>query len=333
MASALRVALVGALWALSAATVGGEQQASTSILRGLDKPCALAVRVGASRSVYQVYVAEAGAGRIVRVRGESGEAAPVIVGFPTGAEGALGNPRAMALLDSDALAVSWTTGGDQPPVTAVYTLPEDGQTLAADEHRQVADARRADASGPLTALAADARYLYASQHAAGAVSMWRARNNVGVLGGFRPLATLDSPHAAPLVVSPDGYLVAAYRRQLDGGDCRVEFYDPHAERGSLRLALDVELADVRGLAYGALPRPAARLLYAINGEEAPRERQGVYRLDATLDERDRPAVREVLVAKAPKPTALAFGPDGALYVTTAGDGDSSGELLRFEGGF
>ena len=57
---------------------------------------------------------------------------------------------------------------------------------------------------------------------------------------------------------------------------------------------------------------------------------GIYRLE-DASELGKPACRMVKVADMSKPTALAFAPDGALYVTTFGTSDNDGSIEALTG--
>lgn len=64
-------------------------------------------------------------------------------------------------------------------------------------------------------------------------------------------------------------------------------------------------------------------LYAVDVVRADAKLGGVYRLEAA--EKDgRQTCRAVKIAGAERPTALAFGPDGAMYVTAIGPRQAPG---------
>ena len=89
--------------------------------------------------------------------------------------------------------------------------------------------------------------------------------------------------------------------------------------------MPLELGAVVGLAYSSI---TGRLYAADFGRgEAP---GGIYRIDDD-SQPGQPACRVVKIADIPRPTALAFAPDGTLYVTTFGDADNSGTLTALTG--
>jgi hypothetical protein len=69
-------------------------------------------------------------------------------------------------------------------------------------------------------------------------------------------------------------------------------------------------------------------------EVAPQE-TGIFRLE-DASQPGQPAARAVKVADVPRPTAMAFAPDGALYVTADGNllprGSRNGSLVKLVGG-
>ena len=94
---------------------------------------------------------------------------------------------------------------------------------------------------------------------------------------------------------------------------RLAFYNPID--GKVELAMATDLHEFIGLAYS----PITGSLYAADFAG------GIHRID-DASEPGHPACRTVKVADVSKPTALAFAPDGALYVVTFGSGDDDGTL-------
>jgi hypothetical protein len=99
--------------------------------------------------------------------------------------------------------------------------------------------------------------------------------------------------------------------------------------GMMALELTIDLPAIVGLAYS----PITGNLYAAS---APRDSQGqggIFRLD-DVGERGAPACKAAKIAKVDNPTALAFGPDGALWVTAIGESDTDakrGVLMKLIG--
>jgi hypothetical protein len=106
-------------------------------------------------------------------------------------------------------------------------------------------------------------------------------------------------------------------------DGRLMFINPID--GAVELELRIELQHIVALAYSPL---SGRLYGADFGAAAGRG--GVYRID-DASAPGKPACRVVKIADLTRPTALAFAPDGALYVTTFGTAESDGSLQVLTG--
>jgi len=91
-------------------------------------------------------------------------------------------------------------------------------------------------------------------------------------------------------------------------------------------ALKQDWTSVVALAYS----PSTGGLYAADAAQHMPERGGIYRLDDD-SEPGRPMCRAVKIAEVRRPTSLVCGPDGAIYVTTLGDADDQGRLLKITG--
>jgi hypothetical protein len=76
--------------------------------------------------------------------------------------------------------------------------------------------------------------------------------------------------------------------------------------------------DITGLAYG----PKHGRLFATDFNWSETDNGGLYKIVATDDAN---GCKSVEIAKLKKPTALAFTPDGDLYITLAGDTSEGAE--------
>jgi DNA-binding beta-propeller fold protein YncE len=106
-------------------------------------------------------------------------------------------------------------------------------------------------------------------------------------------------------------------------DSLLSFYN--AKTGKLTLNLQTKLYDITGLAYS----PTTGLLYATDFAWMKPDAGGLFRLDQSAG-----GVKAVKIASLDKPTALAFAPDGTLYITVVGpkgeneNAPKQGKLLR-----
>jgi hypothetical protein len=317
-----------------------------TIASDLACPTSLAVRGGASAvAPFQLYVAEAGAARIVRLAAEKdAKATPVIVGFPKVDRGALlgGNvgPLSVAFLTANRLVVGDGGLGDGADLVRVYSLP-DGSLPEGDAEMtfdQVdhsagpikASSRSQAGEGAFADLAGSDDACYVVPRS-GDDRGWilKAIVDANRIAGLEPFVSvrdaLGASHATAVTVDPrpnHHYLLIATAGEFGGElDSRVTMVSPTS--GDVALALAPVLRDITAIAYS----PAGDLYVADFAASDP-QAGGVYRLEAAqVDGRE--SCRAVKIASAQRPTALAFTPDGVLYVTTLGDaGGATGSVIR-----
>jgi DNA-binding beta-propeller fold protein YncE len=126
-------------------------------------------------------------------------------------------------------------------------------------------------------------------------------------------------------ITPDGkLLVCQFGGHTTRADSLLTFYDP--QTGRLEKMLPADLRDLTGVAYS----PKTGKLYGVDFSWAEPAKGGLFRLEIVGEE-----VRAERLAALDRPTALAFSPDGKLYVTVIGanpeKGKRTGQLLVFEG--
>ncbi len=289
-----------------------------TVLKDLHRPCGVAVRPGGTAARYEVFVAESGAGRVLRWSNlVPKQAVDVVTGFKTQAAADplhQTGPLALWFLDPGLLVVGTTrdSGGD---FVRAYELPDDEKVLAAEttsESTSTSDRLGGTTCSAMTRARANEfvpdMLVLVIRDADGHARLMKARVQAGIVGApqpFGPKEDTESPRA--VTISNSGRIVVGYA----GG--RLAFYNP--SDGKVELALATKLKQLVGLAYS----PITDSLYAADFAG------GVHRID-DASEPGHPTCRTVKVADVGKPTALAFAPDGALYVVTYGSGDDNGTL-------
>jgi sugar lactone lactonase YvrE len=314
------------------------------IRTGLDNPCAIAVHPSSG----ELYVAESGAGRIVRVQpGDPPKIAIAIEGFPReqfgdGPSYRIG-PLGLAFIDRLTLVVG--EGGQRggADVVRVYQLPVDGETLRYDQSKYVlAPGRTENGSTPsdddfFGVAATPTNIFVTSQGDEAAEWILRIdRSNATateLLRFVNTKAETATGAPGPLVISKRGDLVVGQMGKLDQAkDSRLTFYQ--ASTGKMLLSLETGLLDITGLAFS----PRGRL-YAVDFAWADPAQGGLFRLD--MDVRNsRQAIKPEKLEAFDRPTALVCPTEGTVYVTTLGNGmetpDSekkTGQLLKITGEF
>ena len=296
----------------------GETATPVIVLKDLRQPCGVAVRPGGTADRYEVFVAESGAGRVLRWSNLTPKRTAVIVtGFQTAPAADpfhQTGPLALWFLDPGLLAVG-TTRDASGDLVRSYELPEDERALDATptnsstpEGGKLAGAAcfalvRTQANG----FVPD-RLVLAIRDAQGHSRLIKARVQAGVIGEPEPLGTdagSDPPRA--VAMSNSGRIVVG-----DAGG-KLTYYNPID--GKVELALATDLKELVSLAYS----PATGSLYAADFAG------GIYRVDDT-SQSGQSACQAVKVADVKRPTALGFAPDGGLYVVTFGGAGDNGTL-------
>lgn len=311
---------------------------------GLDRPAAVALQPQTN----QLFVWERGRSRVVRIVGEDLE--EVLLDLPHPTEPSSTPPQgelpSLAFLNRQTLAILApdetspacalyvvevpAVGSPARPVTSTHLLSAeihsgDGLQLhgvTTENSALYCALRRADGQDGLGRLSLKNPTQLPAPSASG------ARQLLG-----RSFAT--SGRITCLTISPQGELVGG---QVDAKperpETQITFF--RATDGRPLLQLSTRLPPLRSLAYGPRSkRSSASHLYAlVSGEDS--EGAGLYRMDATLSQ-GRLQVQPTRIAALQRPTAMAFGSDGSLYVTVAGESSSgtngpTGQLLRFAPG-
>jgi len=319
--------------------------ATQTVATDLSNPAGVAIRPGGSAESYEVFVADTGAGRIVSlVSNQPAPARDTIIGFDTRAVKSRSlysdGPQGVAFLDNMRLIVA---GGESGAAfIRLYELREPDATLKADQFSQKVEPPVADDStdSKPRGFHAIARTQANEQVPDLLIAtsfgdepdarMWKVPVRANTLGELEVFEVApprrDAPVAAGITVGTNGYVVSS-RSAASSNSSRLVFQNPID--GKVALELDVDLATIVSLAYS----PTTGRLYASSAAPAGKGQGGIYRLDDN-GQPGAPACKAVRIAQVPNPTALGFGPDGALWITATGDSDTkskSGLLLKVTG--
>lgn len=309
------------------------QQVET-VVEGLHNPTGIAIQPETGH----VFVAESGALRVIRI--VDGKIEPVIVDFPKDVYGKgpiydVG-PLGLLFIDKNTLVVG---GGGQPDgedMLRVYTIPEPGSDPI-----------------PASQMAGDPKTLSATDELPGEGNFYGlARGDEGVFvtcngddaKGWIGLATLEGGklkdfkrHIATqeatgvnapvaITISPEGYVTVGQMGKIDlAGDSVLTFY----RDGKMEANFETGISDITGLAYS----PQQGFLFATDFNWLSTDQGGLYKIIRTSDEK---VCKTRKIADLEKPTALAFHPEGDLYITLAGNMAESakepdGKLVMIKG--
>lgn len=328
------------LYAVAAQPLSAEPNPET-VLAGLDNPCGVAVQPGTGH----IFVSESAAARVVRII--NGLVEEVITGFPRDTYGEdpkyTVGPLGLVFQGQDTLLVG---GGGLPEgeeLLRVYAVPPAGSPAIAAEQMKhslgpLPATEQMQGEGDFYGVAVTQAAVYVTCQGDDSKG-WIAKAEIkgssyGKLTRFIPTKqAVEVGAPAAVTISPTrGEVVVGQLGEMNRpGDSLLSFF--HAKSGKLLLSLRTGLYDMTALAYSTKERDR---LYALDFAWMEAAKRGLYRLDAVRKE-GRQAVRPVLIARLDKPTAMAFAPDGTLYVTLLGATDEgaakkTGSLVKFPPG-
>jgi hypothetical protein len=138
----------------------------------------------------------------------------------------------------------------------------------------------------------------------------------------------DDQQPIALAISPQGFVVVSSRGPGEVQDGLLTFINPI--HGLAVMELKVALPDITGLAFS----PKSGNLFATAATRDDKDANGLFRID-DASAPGKPGCKATKMADLSDPAALAFAPDGTLYVTAIEKAESStsksGVLLRIQG--
>lgn len=318
-----------------------------TVLNGLDNPCGLAIRPGRDAlGPHELFIAESGAGRVIRITTDQPrDVNEAIVGFPLLSFASIPSIRAgplgLAFLTRTKLIVTGGQSENGKRDANVYVLPGDNSSMTYNEQDHAVGLRR---NGESPQIADAFLWGVATNEAAAFISMMSdsakgrilkadiEKNRLETLRGFssdKDIAKLTHPGGITFTPSDrPQFLVVADQGSLDTpSDSRLTFQAIGDGRPILNLSTG--LHDITGLAYS----PSGQL-YAVDCSWNDAGQGGVYRLDDAYY-KGYQVCQAVKVASIPRGVALAFAPDGALYVTALGksENEKDGSVIKITGKF
>lgn len=311
------------------------------LVGGLAFPTALALRAGAPRGEFEVWIAESGSQRVIRFQSQTPDAiAEAVVGLGGTAEAddesPTERPAPHGLLFLSRNRLLLTLAGE----ASLRDLEVSDDALPADATaaKQVSFADKTPAGALGSLVRHPDGYFIVGAGADNANTVYRSivqGAQLGPIEKFRDVSLEEggtNPRA--MVLSSKGYLVVGLAGADGGGEgeSRLVFLDPYRPDAAPVMVLKTGLADIAALAY----HPKSGSLYAANSSWSDAEQGGIYRLDAKpVDEGGNESCEAVLVAKLPYATALEFDSEGNLYALSAGaatqGGEPQGKLVKLTG--
>ena len=326
---------VMALFAMVAASANAEIKVET-VADGLDNPCGIAIQPETG----DVFVADSGAKRIVRIA--NGKVQDVIVDFPLDVygKGPMYNigPLGLAFLSKDVLVVGGGGNVDDKELLRVYDISGAAKSaikadkMVASFKLEANEELKAEGNYYGVAASDDAIYVTCNGDDTKGWVARADRSDTKVSNFRRYIATKEATEVdAPVAVaiSSRGDVVIGQMGEITiPDDGLLTFYN--AKNGKMKRNFEAGLSDITGLVFS--PKKKNRI-YATDFAWHDTEQGGLFQLVLNTSDEKEPTVDAKKLASLDKPTALAFGADGTLYITVIGTGDKKpGMLLKIAPG-
>jgi hypothetical protein len=327
-------------WIALATGAGAAEPKVTALITGLDNPCGVAVQPNTGT----LFVSDSAAGRIIRFNPNSASrATPVVTEFGQDiyGKGPMYNigPLGLGFLNQQTLVVGGGEKVDGQEILSIFTVPAEGKSITADQAKHKLgplgpSEETKMGEGNFYGVAVTPQAIYITSNGDDTKGwILRAEVNDNTPGELKPfiatkVALEDTDAPVGITLASDGSLVVGQMGEVNKpGDSLLTVYD---KSGKLLLRAATGLHDIAALAYS----PSGKL-YAVDFAWVDAGQGGLYRLDVSKDGQSA-TCKATKIASLDKPTAMAFGTDGSLYVTvfgTAKEGARTkpGQLLKIAG--
>lgn len=317
-----------------------------TLLADLDNPAGLVfLPTQSHRGPYELLLAESGADRVLRLTTDSlDKPVEIVVDFPQGTFGASPGyrvgPLNLVFLTRTKFVVSAKGEGPGADTLAGFSLPTGGVTFVTADRSHSVGPIHANITAKiddyhLVGLAKSDKVCYvttAGQEGQGWVLKSQIEaNRLAYLQLFidvpKETSGMGAPAGIAVIPNPQAeFLVVGLMGSRDTPqDSRLAFFVPAS--GDLALNLPTGLDDIIALAYS----PSGQL-YAADFSWHDEQAGGIYRIDdARLEGRQ--TCRATKIASVVRPFAMAFAPDGSLFVTAFGTEPNTkqGSLIKITG--
>jgi DNA-binding beta-propeller fold protein YncE len=291
------------------------------------------IAVDAQGTVF-VSTSDGKVGSVVKLDGA--KAVPVITDFPQGSYGkgpkyAIG-PLGLAFTDKGLLVVGGGGLADGEELLRVYEL---GDTAKKASDMVVkfgplaaTDDLKGEGNFYGVAVAGDTIYVTSNgDDTKGWVARAKLKGNKVGEGLKRFLATKEKVEVdAPvgITMSPEGYIVVGQMGEITvPGDALLSYY---SSKGKLLMNLETGLHDITAVAYS----PKGKL-YVLDFAWNDTTQGGLFRIDAVKNADGSQSSKAVKIVSLDKPTAMAFGKNGELYITSIKE-DGAGRVQKIAPG-
>jgi len=313
------ITLAAALIITAAMNAGVLAAEPVVVLKGLDNPCGIAVQPETGL----VFVSDSAAGKVVKFDPKKpGTSIDVITDFPisTYGKGPIYNigPLGLAFLDKNTLVVGGGGLEDGAELLRVYDVSGDKPIKAKDMKKKIGPLTAGDVSikgeGNFYAVAIAGNTVYVASNGDDTKG-WVLRADLGAdapkLEGFiatKEATLVDAP--VGIAIASNGLIVVGQMGEITKeGDSLLTYYS--AKKKKLVASHKIGLHDIAGLAYYKSDK---NRLYAVDFAWIDTKQGGLFRLDSD----GKGGVNATKIESLDKPSALAVGADGAIYVTVFG---------------